>query len=278
MEQKSPSRRLLMTSVLLALLALVSVTAATAAWMTIADQTRVRSMRMEITSGANLRFDLDPHDTFDEYVKTLSFDQIAQRIARDQGYDPKENPLTPVTTRDGVNYQLEDGTEARKEYYMEFTLHFIATQDMIVHLTSSNSGDGGDGTRVSSPTAGVPEAMRLSFTAEQTSIYDPGMGNASLRTEAGKTFGLPQSGAMTYTDDNALFSLKKDVDKPVIVRVWLEGTDPECNDTIRNADYSIWLRFIGTDEDGNLLDDSRAYANRKPDSNDTTQTKEGNEQ
>ena len=60
MKQNSPTRKLLTTSVLLALLALVSVTAATVAWMTIADRTRVRSMRMEITSGANLRFDLDP--------------------------------------------------------------------------------------------------------------------------------------------------------------------------------------------------------------------------
>ena len=82
------SRRLWPTSVLLVLLALACVTAATVAWMTIADRTRVRSMRMEITSGANLRFDLDSHDTFEEYVKTLNFRQIAQRIARERGFDP----------------------------------------------------------------------------------------------------------------------------------------------------------------------------------------------
>lgn len=260
MKQKSTSRQLLTTSVLLALLALVSVTAATAAWMTIADRTRVRSMRMEITSGANLRFDLDPHPTFDDYVKTLTFDQIAERIARDQGYLPQENPLTPVTTRDCVTFLLEDGTEAPKTYYLEFTLHFMATQDMIVHLTSANSDDGADATRVESPNAGVPQAMRLSFTAEQTSIYDPGLGSTSLQTEAGRSFGLPADGNMTYNDDNTLFSLKKDVDKPVVVRIWLEGTDPECTDAIRDAEYRIWLRFIGTDEAGNLLGDSRTTA------------------
>ena len=68
MKEKNNTRRLLTTSILLALLAFVSVTAATAAWMTIADRTRVRSMRMEITSGANLRFDLDAHDSFEDYV------------------------------------------------------------------------------------------------------------------------------------------------------------------------------------------------------------------
>ncbi|MDY3224495.1 MAG: hypothetical protein SOW84_01295 [Candidatus Faecousia sp.] len=254
MKHKPTTRRLLTTSLLLALLALVSITAATAAWMTIADRTRVRSMRMEITSGANLRFDLDPHESFEQYVKTLSFREIAQRIARDKGFDPKDNPLTPVTTRDCVHFTLEDGSEAKKEYYLEFTLHFMATEDMVVHLTSA----GGDGTRIESPTAALPKAMRLSFTAEQTSIYDPGLGDTTSQSAAGRTFGLPEGGAMTYHDGNALFSLKAGVDKPVVMRVWLEGTDEACTDALRGADYSIRLRFIGTDENGNLLEDPRA--------------------
>ena len=80
MMKETNGRKLITTSVLLFLLALVSVTAATAAWMTIADRTRVRSMRMDITTGANLRFDLYPHETFEEYVKTLTFEQIGERI------------------------------------------------------------------------------------------------------------------------------------------------------------------------------------------------------
>lgn len=260
MKEKNPSRRLFTTSVLLFLLALVSVTAATAAWMTIADRTRVRSMRMDITTGSNLRFDLDPHETFEEYVKTLTFEQIAQRISAEQGFDPEDNPLTPVTTKDCVKFVLEDGSEAKKEYYLEFTLHFMATQDMVVHLTSADSEAGNDGTDVSSKTPGVPDAMRLSFTAEQTSIFDPGMGHYSTQTEAGKLFGLPAGTSMIYTDDNALFSLKAYENKPVVMRVWLEGTDEACTDAIRKADYTIRLRFIGTDENGNLLEGTRPAA------------------
>lgn len=259
MKQKSPApRRLFTASVLLALLALVSITAATVAWMTIADKTRVRSMRMDITTGSNLRFDLDPHNTIEEYVKTLSFEQIAQRILAEKDFDPMETPLTPVTTKDCENFELEDGSEAKTEYYLEFTLHFMATQDMIVHLTSENSGTASDGTAVTSSTEGVPEAMRLSFTADgQTSIYDPGMGNTSTSTDAGKVFGLPPGNEMVYTDDNALFPLKANENKPVILRVWLEGTDEACTDAIRKADYAIRLRFIGTDEYGNPLEGAR---------------------
>ena len=161
MKQKSTTKKLFATSVLLFLLALVSITAATVAWMTIADRTRVRSMRMEITSGANLRFDLDPHEEFEDYVKTLSFLDIAQRIYQEKGFHPADNPLVPVTTNDCVHFTLEDGTAAKPEYYLEFTLYFMASEDMIVHLTSA----GLDGTRVQSSITALPRALRLSFTA-----------------------------------------------------------------------------------------------------------------
>ena len=267
MMKETNGRKLITTSVLLFLLALVSVTAATAAWMTIADRTRVRSMRMDITTGANLRFDLDPHATFEEYVKTLTFEQIAERIKAEKEFDPRETPLTPVTTKDCEKFVLEDGSDAKTEYYLEFTLHFMATQDMIVHLTTADSDAGGDGTLVSSETAGVPDAIRISFTAEETSIYDPGMGGGSTQGEAGRTFGLPSGDAITYTGDNALFPLTANEDKPVILRLWLEGNDEACTDAIRKADYSIRLRFIGTDENGNLLETARPASKRQTNGN-----------
>ena len=252
------TRKLAMTSLLLALLALASIVTATTAWLTIADRTRVRSMRMEITSGANLRFDLDPHDSFDQYVKTLSFQQIAQRIAQEKGFDPANTPLTPVTTQDCVVFTLEDGSEAKTGDYLEFTLHFMATQDMVVHLTSAPDAEGTGGTRISSEVASLASAMRVSFTAEETSVYAPGLGDTSQQVPGGRGFGLPDGSAMTYHQGNALFRLEKEVDKPVTVRIWLEGTDENCTDDLRGADYSIQLRFVGTDENGNLLDDPQA--------------------
>ena len=59
---------------------------------------------------------------------------------------------------------------------------------------------------------------------------------------------------MTYNGDNELFSLKKETDQPVIVHVWMEGTDESCTDALKGADYSIQLMFVGTDEAGNVLD------------------------
>ena len=254
-QEEASEKRMVFTSTLLVLLALVSVTAATFAWFSIANRTRVKSMGMEITTGANMRFDLDPHATFEEYVKTLTFEQIAVRMNREKGFDMKTVPLEPVTTSNCRSFTLENGkvVESSKGAYLEFTLHFMAVEDMVVHLSSNNSPGQNDGTNVSSSNPQLPKAMRIGFTADgQTSVYDPGGGGGNIGKA--KVFGLPAAGAMQYNESNTLFRLKKNVDKEVLVHIWLEGTDDACTDTLRGADYSIRLRFVGTDEEGNELD------------------------
>ena len=77
------ARSRLYTSVLLVLLALVAVAAATVAWFSSADNIFVKSVSGAIVSGTGHRMDLDPHETLEEYVKTLSFDQIAERIRQE---------------------------------------------------------------------------------------------------------------------------------------------------------------------------------------------------
>ena len=239
--------RTLLVSILLALVALISVAAATVAWFTIADHTRLHSMSMDVTSGPAIRFDLDPHGDVSQYKRTLSFAEIADRILADQGYDMRLRPLDPVTTADGASFTRRNGASVTADSgsYLEFTLHFIATQDVEVHLTSENSAGKTDGTLVSSNTqVALPEAMRISFTADgQTVIFDPGMGAQAVTENGVRTFGLPDAEHMVYTDDNTLFSLRQNVDKPVVVRVWMEGTDPACDNSLQGVDYSIRLRF-----------------------------------
>ncbi len=248
------ARSRLYTSVLLVLLALVAVTAATVAWFSIADNTKVKSMSLDIVSGTDLRMDLDPHETLEEYVKTLSFDQIAERMRQEKGFSMQETPLEPVTTQDEETFTFENGTvaESTSGVYLEFTLHFMAAADMVVHLTSADSSSGaGDGTEVTSENAALPASMRISFAADgKTWIYDPGMGNISVTEGNTTTFGLPEKSVMELNDDNAMFSMKEGVNKEVKVHIWMEGTDPACTDGLKGADYAIRLRFTGTDENG----------------------------
>lgn len=259
-KEKSPEVKRLQLSILLALLAIVSFAAASVAWFTIADFTKVYSMGLDVTSGTNLRFDLDPHEKYEDYVKTLNFAQIADRMKRDKGFDMRTVPLEPVTTSDYVTYTLEDSTVVSNSSgsYLEFTLHFMATERMLVHLTSANSKGQQDGTGISSSNKSLPTAMRISFTVDgKTYVFNPGMGDNAETSDKVTEFGLADEKDMVLSENNQLFWAEKLTNKPVVVRVWLEGTDPECTDKLRKADYSISLRFVGTDENHKILDGSR---------------------
>ena len=231
--KKKTQKSLLKTSILLSMMALVALTAVTVAWFSIADNARVRTMSLELITGVDLRMDLDPHETIEEYVKTLTFEDISQRILEEKGFSMEEVPLEPVTTSDYKRFTYENGAvvEPASGAYLEFTLHFMGEKDMLVHLTEENSSaDEADGTAVNSKNPELPQAMRIAFTADgKTTVYDPGKNRG---------------------EDLFLFSLKKEEDKEVQVHIWLEGTDPACTDALRNADYEIRLRFDGTDLDG----------------------------
>lgn len=253
-QNKKTVRQRVYISLMLTLIALVAVTAATVAWFSIADRTKVNTMGLDIVADVEMRMDLDAHDTIDQYVRTLSFESIQNRIQREKGFSMSATPLSPVTTSDYSTFTYENGkvAEATEGSYLEFTLHFMAAKDMIVHLTSAESDTGkGDGTMVSSSEAALPQAMRISFTADgQTWVYDPGAGDFLNSSGAVKVFGLAPAEDMKVGDNNALFTLKEGEDKPVVVHIWLEGTDPQCTDELKKADYSIRLRFTGTDMNG----------------------------
>ena len=256
-KQKNPVRNRLYTSILLVLLAFVAVTAATVAWFSIADRAKVKTMSMDIIADSDLRMDLDPHKSIEQYVKTLSFEQIAERIRKEKGFSMETTPLEPVTTSDRQTFTYEDGKNAQDTSgaYLEFTLHFMAAKDMVVHLTSANSESGAeDGTAVMSENNALPASMRISFTADGTTwIYDPGMGNTVLVQGTRRMFGLPDASSMKLTESNVMFSLQEGVDKTVRVHIWLEGTDEACTDDLKSADYAIRLRFTGE-----VLEDTRS--------------------
>ncbi len=247
-------------SVGLLLIAVAAITAATVAWFSIADTVKVRSMRFEVTTGYQLRFDTVAHDNIEDYKSTLNLADILGTASDFVKNGEYSIPLEPVTTIDGKNYIFENGNVVKSDsgVFMEFVLHFMSDDDMTVHLTSLNSDEAMDGTMVSSSKEGVIDAMRISFMRDDSFyVFDPGMGDRTEKNSFGKVFGLPKAESMTYTDTNAMWKMTGNVDTPVTVRVWLEGTDPECINKISNSDYSIKLRFEGTDKNNNTFTNQR---------------------
>lgn len=247
--KREDMRHRLATTVTLVLFSLVAIAMATFAWFSIADQAKTRSLALTANAGNALRFDLDAHGSFDEYVTTLGFDQIAARIGSEKGVDIDTSKLQPVTTSDYETFTYEDGSVASPETgaYLEFTLHFISHENVVVRLTGEAGSDGSPGTQFSSNTEGLPLAMRMSFTCDgRTWVYNPNMGATSSASGAATEFGLVPGAATAASD---MFDLVADTDKPTIVRIWLEGTDTNCTNMVKGADYSIAMRFEGVESE-----------------------------
>lgn len=241
-------RRRLATTVVLVAFAFAAIAMATFAWFSIADHAKTRMLAMNANADGSLRFDLDAHDSFEQYVHTLGFEEISARISADQGVDIDTSKLQPVTTSNYETFTFEDGSAAETSSgaYLEFTLHFISINDVTVRLTGQDGSGAEPGTAFSSNVDGLPLAMRMSFTADgQTWVYDPNLGTSATSDGSATLFGL-DSGQATASSD--MFDLVANQDKSVIVRIWLEGTDANCTNMVQGADYSISMRFEGIDE------------------------------
>ncbi len=242
-QMKDLKHRLRVTLVLVAF-ALVAAAMATFAWFSIADNAKTRMLAMTASAEGSLRFDLDEHDSFDQYVSTLGFDSISSRISSELGVDIDTSKLQPVTTSDYQNFTFEDGTAATAQSgaYLEFTLHFMSLDDCTVRLTGQDGSSGEPGTAFTSSISGLPSCMRLSFTADgQTWVYNPESAAGTAASSGSATvFGLDAGAA---TDASNMFGLTASVDKSAVVRIWLEGTDENCTNMVKGADYSISMRF-----------------------------------
>ncbi len=245
-EQRRDLRQRLATTIVIVAFALVAIAMATFAWFSIADSAKARSFAIDANADGSLRFDLDEHSAYSDYVNTLGFAQISSRIASERGVDIDASQLQPVTTSDGQTFAFENGGEASASSgaYLEFTLHFISLDNCTVRLTGQAGTDGAAGTAISSSSSdALPLAMRMSFTADgQTWIYNPNAAVSASSNGQVTTFGLNASKA---TEASNMFNLAAEQDKSVVVRIWLEGEDPNCTNMVKGADYSISMRFEG---------------------------------
>lgn len=225
--EKVNNKHVLSTTLLLALVALLAATAASLAWFTISDSTRVNSMIMDVTAGLALRIDRVEHRHFEDYVQHMSIPL-------------EEQPLLPVTSKDGKSFMLENGTlvNGPKGYYAEFELHFMGTMDMWVHMTSTHAQDKKDGTAMwSKENSRADQALRLALVWEDGAfLYNPRTDDIS-----------------GWTEKNKLFFLPAETDKKVMLRIWLEGTDPNCKNDLKGIEYAINLKFEGTDTNNQRL-------------------------
>lgn len=279
-------------SIILLLLALVSISTATYAWFTITTTGKISEMSMEVTASEKLGISTTYSTNLADYKNDITTEMVNDALKTAHSYPNglTDIKLAPLTSGDGYNLytrSVNAGTGAavttEKKNYLELPLWFMSSSDMSIYLTADNSATGvTDGTSVY-PTQDkgntekqdyVTKAVRMSF-----SVFTDGQGSSldstgTLIYEPSKEDGVTLSGqaasnAGTTTQetfdlatgsDKLLFKLSANSPKRVVVRLWLEGEDPQCiNDDTKNINIekawlSARLRFVAKDANGVAFD------------------------
>lgn len=241
------------TTFMLGVIALLVLITSTLAWFTLNSFASVENIQMDITTGVELRVDMENHGSDIElYKKTITNEMINSYLRTHGDYNLADQLLDPVTTRNGIAFESEQGATrvAGKDTFLEFDCYFIASKDMWVHLSSDDANDF-EGTSVTTTETGlkaeVIQAVRVGFEedgATPAAIYEPNKLGGAVNGQT--TFDL--SVPMNYTNDTRLFHLNELEPKKVTIRVWAEGNDPQCDDDVQRSNLTVKLLFSGTDE------------------------------
>ena len=242
------------TTILLCIIAFLVLITSTLAWFTLNSFASVENIQMDITTGVELRVDMENHGSDIElYKKTITNEMINSYLRTHGDYTLADQMLDPVTTSNGIAFESERGAlrEAGKDSFLEFECYFIASKDMWVHLSSDDANDM-EGTSVTTTETGlkaeVVQAVRVGFEedgATPAAIYEPNKSGSAVNGQT--TFDL--STPMAYSNGTRLFHLNELEPKKVTIRLWAEGNDPQCDDDVQRSNVTIRLLFSGTDEE-----------------------------
>lgn len=238
------------TTFMLGVIALLVLITSTLAWFTLNSFASVENIQMNITTGVELRVDMENHGSDIElYKKVITNEMINSYLSSHNKPTIADQKLDPVTTSNGINFYNEAGSvrEPNDYSYIEFECYFIASKDMWVHLSSEDSGDL-KGTNVSTTETGlkaeIVQAVRLSYEDNgSAAIYEPFKGTP---VNGQNTFDL--SIPMNYSNSTRLFHLNELEPKKITIRFWAEGNDPQCDDDVQRANVQVEMLFSGTDE------------------------------
>lgn len=258
--EKLKKRMKLKTTIMIMIIALLAVCTGTLAWFTLNTFSAVNDLEMTIGTGAQLLVSTEDHGTdLSKYVKEITNEMINDYLKKslnDNEASLDKILLDPLTSDKGIDMLTRGGKkrDANKGGYLEFPIYFIGTKDMYVHLTSDDTATTkDDGSAVSTKSTGgqadIIYCPRVSFDEEGTTrIWEPNQGSP---VAGQSTFDLPNP--MSYTNNTRLFHLDAMKPKKIMVRLWIEGEDPQCDDDVQNAQLTVALCFMGTDENNEAI-------------------------
>ncbi len=247
------------TSLSIFIISLLVMITTTLAWFTVSGLAGTDGLDMNCTTGSDLRIATSNLGTdINAYEKEVTAEMINAQLTANNYKVLQDIRLEPLSTQNassdiGTRLFLQNGTERTEEgpgngEYLLINLWLISGNAVDVYLTDKESESGAnDGTKITSAAdntaaqAEVVRAARISFAPEGESpkIYEVEQrGYAANQTNA--FWNISEN-----SEANKICSLEANTPKQITVRVWIEGEDPLCDNSVQQAGFSVDLQFEG---------------------------------
>ena len=247
------------TSFSIFIISLLVMITTTLAWFTVSGLAGTDGLDMNCTTGSDLRIATSNLGTdINAYEKEVTAEMINAQLTANNYKVLQDIRLEPLSTQNassdiGTRLFLQNGTERTEEgpgngEYLLINLWLISGNAVDVYLTDKESEAGAnDGTKITSAAdntaaqAEVVRAARISFAPEGESpkIYEVEQrGYAANQTNA--FWNISEN-----SEANKICSLEANTPKQITVRVWIEGEDPLCDNSVQQAGFSVDLQFEG---------------------------------
>ena len=247
------------TSLSIFIISLLVMITTTLAWFTVSGLAGTDGLDMNCTTGSDLRIATSNLGTdINAYEKEVTAEMINAQLTANNYKVLQDIRLEPLSTQNassdiGTRLFLQNGTERTEEgpgngEYLLINLWLISGNAVDVYLTDKESEAGAnDGTKITSAAdntaaqAEVVRAARISFAPEGESpkIYEVEQrGYAANQTNA--FWNISEN-----SEANKICSLEANTPKQITVRVWIEGEDPLCDNSVQQAGFSVDLQFEG---------------------------------
>ena len=253
------------------------------AWFSVSNKAKVEKLSLIADHQGNLQIADDLGNGPGVYSSSLDLKDASGAIlspvtSKDgvkffsPNYDSVSQSVTSVT-------EITDSTELKKYYVYEKSFYLKAGSDKQntvanivrtydIALFGVNSNNKEEGCRIYQSSNGnetAANAIRISFTLQDgsTYVYEPNCDAHNADTNRAvngidssygtfsKIYQQRANGTFVVSpktnESEKLFTMPENVDVKVIMRIWLEGTDNDCTNSIESDTLSGQIQFISTE-------------------------------
>ena len=274
-ELNNKQKRRLKYAIIMSLVCVVLFASATYAWFTISNSAKVRQMALSVASEGRLYIASSRENLADRSNETVFGNNINDVLYPSTTTDGVTFHKPVYSSNNSVTGSAIVTADEKKYYCYETTLWFMVEEVLAEDVQAGtyditlSKFNGADGCHILNDGTVHPEyCLRISFETEDGTVavyepnYDgkntgvqgvdyafntlPGLSSdVALHKQSVEGLFVFEKGTTYYEGDSSpIFTIKGNVPTKVTVRMWFEGTDTDCTNSIQSSELEGQLKFV----------------------------------